>query len=144
MTVAEGKEDGADPRRVVEACTDGLRCSGSPTSASRRSHCRIPSSGPSVLHEAAGPAHPPQAGPGNQETEATPLSWVQKHKTHRLTCKALLLTVGLSSKLVTSRVTSRTLAGCLLPGLCPKLTLLSAPAAKPRKTHISERLSRLL
>lgn len=30
MMVAEGKVDGADPKEEVEACTDGLRCPGSP------------------------------------------------------------------------------------------------------------------
>ena len=63
--VAEGKVDGADPEQEVEACTDGLQCPGSPTSASPKNHCRSPSGGPSVLHEAAGPPRSPQAGPGN-------------------------------------------------------------------------------
>ena len=46
--VVEAKEEGADPRREVEACTQGPWHPGSLTSAIPRNHHRIPSYGPSA------------------------------------------------------------------------------------------------
>ena len=63
MMVVEAKEEGADPRGEVEACTQAPWRPGSLTSAIPRYRHRIPSNGPS-----AAPA-PRQA----QEMEAPPL-----------------------------------------------------------------------